>query len=145
MRLFDCYPTLSDNDDHSVMENAYGIMRKWKGYSYIMGTGHLDKTASLVQRFGRRALVVANTAHMGQIVEKVLSSLRSGGIEIAGGEVCPGARPNAPKEDVYRINAAILRTKPDEPSPLPRHGGIAILRKAKSDGGAVRVCGGCGG
>ena len=113
MRLFDCYPTLSDNDDHSAMENAYGIMRKWKGYSYIMGTGHLDKTASLVKRFGRRALVVANTAHMGQIVEKVLSSLRSGGIEIAGGEVCPGARPNAPKEDVYRINAAILRTKPD--------------------------------
>ena len=56
MRLFDCYPTLSDNDVHSVMENAYGIMRKWKGYSYIMGTGHLDKTASLVKRFGRRAL-----------------------------------------------------------------------------------------
>ena len=106
-------PFKTDNDVHSYMEQAYGLLRKWKGKNYLMGTSHLDKAADLAKRFGRNALVVANTAHMAEIVDKVLLGLKTRGIKVAGDEVCPGARPNAPKDDVYRIASCIIRNKPD--------------------------------
>ena len=107
------HPLMKDNILAGYLEQGYTLIRKWRGNDYIMGTGCLNRVAEHASRFGKKALVVANTAHMSKSVETVLKSLEDAGIEIAGGSVCPGARPNAPREDVYRIATYILQHKPD--------------------------------
>ena len=92
------HPLMKDNILAGYLEQGYTLIRKWRGNDYIMGTGCLNRVAELASRFGKKALVVANTAHMAISVETVLRSLEYAGLEVAGGSVCPGARPNAPRE-----------------------------------------------
>ena len=107
------HPLMKDNILAGYLEQGYTLIRKWRGNDYIMGTGCLNRVGELASRFGKKALVVANTAHMAKSVETVLRSLEDAGLEVADGSVCPGARPNAPREDVYRITTYILQHKPD--------------------------------
>jgi alcohol dehydrogenase len=44
---------------------------------------------------------------------KVLGILKNAGIEVVAGGIVPGAKPNAPREDVYRLESYILHYKPD--------------------------------
>ncbi|MCP4296330.1 MAG: iron-containing alcohol dehydrogenase, partial [Proteobacteria bacterium] len=40
-------------------------------------------------------------------------SLKANGVELAGGRIVPEAAPNAPREDVYRVEGYILHFNPD--------------------------------
>ncbi len=95
------------------MKRAYGLLRDWKGGSYIHGLGVLDKVGGAAAAFGTRALVVSNYTLMKPIVDRVVESLKQAGVELAGGLIAPAAKPNSPREDVYRLESYILHTKPD--------------------------------
>ncbi|MGE4583934.1 MAG: iron-containing alcohol dehydrogenase [Sphaerochaeta sp.] len=95
------------------MKRAYELLNAWKGDSYIHGLGVLDQVGKLAASFGKRALVVSNTTYMKPIADRVVAYLSQAGVELAGGVVAPDAKPNAPREDVYRLESYILHTKPD--------------------------------
>jgi alcohol dehydrogenase class IV len=60
-------------------------------------------------RFSKSALVVCNATY----TEAVSTALTKAGVSLAGARVVRGAGPNAPCEDVYRIETYILHYKPD--------------------------------
>ncbi|NLV60453.1 MAG: iron-containing alcohol dehydrogenase [Spirochaetales bacterium] len=95
------------------IKRAYGLLRDWKGDSYIHGLGVLDKVGDAAAAFGRRALVVSNYTSMKPVVDRVVESLKQAGVELAGAFIAPGSKPNSPREDVYRLESYILHTKPD--------------------------------
>ncbi len=92
---------------------AYELLKSWKGESYTFGPGCLDKTGEIASRFGKKALLVSNTTYMLPVAEQVRASLEKAGMSIAGGKIAPDAKPNAPREDVYRLTTYVLQYKPD--------------------------------
>nr|WP_321306323.1 iron-containing alcohol dehydrogenase [uncultured Sphaerochaeta sp.] len=95
------------------MKRAYTLLNDWKGDSYVHGLGVLDQVGPLAAKFGKRALVVSNTTYMKPVADRVVSYLNAAGVELAGNMIAPDAKPNAPREDVYRLESYILHTKPD--------------------------------
>ena len=96
---------------NELFDKSRELLSKWKGDDYVFGRGVLPKLGKLASRYGKKALVVCNTAHMKEFCENILTSLKEAGIEIAG--FIPGAGPNSPRVDVYRIETCILHYKPD--------------------------------
>ena len=47
------------------------------------------------------------------IIYKILEPLKKKGVRLAGEEIVTGSRPNAFREDVYRLQGYILHYKPD--------------------------------
>lgn len=95
------------------MERAKKILLDWKGDSYKFGEHVLDLVGKMTVSFGRRVIfVVTGWGH--QWVEKPLNqvqeSLKRQGIDYI---LIKGARPNAPREDVYRIGFQVARSKVD--------------------------------
>ena len=95
------------------MKRAYDLLNEWKGDAYIHGLGVLDKVGEAAAKFGKKALVVSNTTYMKPVADRVVESLKKAGVELAGGVIAPEAKPNAPREDVYRLESHILHTQPD--------------------------------
>lgn len=92
---------------------AYQLLQEWKGESYFFGSGVLDHLGELVGRFGKKALVVASNHHSADMVDKALQAIRNSGVEVVQNRNFPGAKPNAPREDVYRLETYILQHQPD--------------------------------
>ncbi|ERK04445.1 iron-containing alcohol dehydrogenase [Treponema socranskii] len=95
------------------LKEAYRLLKEWKGDSYIFGLSVIDQIGKITLRFGKKALLVSNTTYMKPFADTVVKYLNESGVELAGGCICPDAKPNAPREDVYRIESYILHTKPD--------------------------------
>lgn len=96
-------------------EKACELLRQFKGDSYVFGLDCLDRIGALVADLGKRVTVVGDA--LGEdwarpIHAKIETSLRSTGLTMAG-EIVPGARPNAPREDVVRIAEAVKEQGPD--------------------------------
>lgn len=95
------------------IEKAYALLKGWKGEDYVFGMGVLDKVGTLAARYGKKALVVSNTSYMKAVADRVAASLAAAGVDLAGGVIVPDAKPNAPREDVYRLESYILHHEPD--------------------------------
>jgi alcohol dehydrogenase len=99
------------------MNNLFARSRKiisgWRGDSYVFGRGVLPELGKLAAGFGKNALVVCNTTRTENTAESVVAILKKNGIYPAGGIIVPGAGPNTPRADVYRIETYILHHKPD--------------------------------
>ena len=96
-------------------EKARELLRGFKGDDYVFGPGCFGRLGGLVAPLGKRAAVVAGGTgkDWGRTVHaKTRESLAAAGVEIAG-EIIPGARPNAPREDVRRIAWALREREPD--------------------------------
>jgi len=96
-----------------IKEKAYELLNNWKGDSYIFGRGVLNQVGKEAKKYGKKALVVSNQTYMKPIADEVLKYLEAEGVEICGNKVAPDAKPNAPREDVYRLVTYILQFKPD--------------------------------
>lgn len=96
-----------------IKEKAYQLLKEWKGDSYIFGRNVLNQVGKEAKKYGNRALVVSNQTYMKPIADEVLKYLAAEGIELAGNKVAQDAKPNAPREDVYRLVTYILQYKPD--------------------------------
>jgi len=91
-------------------EKAYQLLKEWKGNSYINGIGVIGEIGNLSSNFGRTALVICNKSHK-KTPNQVLKSFKESNISVL--KVIEGARPNTPREDVYRLEAVIKEAKTD--------------------------------
>jgi alcohol dehydrogenase len=96
-----------------VTESARKMLVDWKGDSYAFGFDLLNRTAGYAEKYGKQALLMV--AGLGkpwgdEILKPVADSLRNKGLDF---EVIFGARPNAPREDVYRLALHVARMRPE--------------------------------
>jgi alcohol dehydrogenase len=98
---------------NELFEKSKNLLSRWKGGSYVFGRGVLPQLGKMAAQFGKNALVICNTTHMKPVADQVAAILKGAGVELAGGSFAPGAGPNAPRADVYRIETWILHYKPD--------------------------------
>lgn len=97
----------------NLKENAYKLLKDWKGNHYIFGRNVLDQVGKEVKKYGNTTLVVSNYTYMKPVVDKVVNYLKEEGVSLAGNRITPDAKPNAPREDVYRLVTYILQYNPD--------------------------------
>ena len=97
----------------NTVERAYQLIREWKGNQYVFGRGVLDELGTLCARFGEKVLFVCSGRSLKAAEEEAMRSIRAAGGTVIRGCAVPGARPNAPREDVYRLAACILADRPD--------------------------------
>jgi alcohol dehydrogenase class IV len=89
------------------------ILKDWKGDSYTFGEDVLEATGKYARRYGKKATLVVTElgqTWIGKPLEQVKSALKGNGVIF---ELINGARPNAPREDVYRISLQVARSKSD--------------------------------
>jgi len=97
-----------------LKDKARELLRRFKGDSYVFGLGVLDRAADFAARLGGSVLVVANGGEwLKPTVDELVAALGERGAALAGGRRFAGARPNSPREDVYRIACVILHCRPD--------------------------------
>ncbi len=97
----------------NLKDRARQLLKEFKGETYAFGGNVIGAVGIYAASFGKRALVVSNTGSFPDFVQQVVQSVKSNGVELAGGQVFKAARPNAPKEDVLRIRDYILNHQPD--------------------------------
>ncbi|MDI3502488.1 MAG: alcohol dehydrogenase [Archaeoglobi archaeon] len=85
-----------------MFERAKNLLNEFKGENYAFGDDVLKLSGKFAEIFGKRtAIISGNTARKTGVLDEILKSLEERGIEIAG--IFEGARPNSPREDVYRM------------------------------------------
>ena len=89
------------------------LLSGWKGEKYVFGRGVLPEIGKLAAKFGKNALVVCNASYSKSVGETVVEALKKAGVSLVLDSLVPGAGPNAPRADVYRIESYILHYKPD--------------------------------
>jgi len=96
-----------------VIEKTRKMLIEWKGDSYAFGFDVLGQTGEFVSRYGKRALLIVadlSETWVTRTVTPVMNSLETHGVEF---EAVTGARPNAPREDLYRLALHVARSRPD--------------------------------
>lgn len=94
-----------------AIDRARKVLKDWKGDSYTFGEDVLEVTGNYVRRYGGKvtlAVTELGQAWIEQPLERVKASLKAKGVIF---ETVNGARPNAPREDVYRISLQVARFK----------------------------------
>ena len=100
----------------ALKQKAGELLKQFKGDDYLHGLGCLGGIGTFCSGLGSSAMFVVSEpdADWAQgLVDTVKASLGAAGITLAGDRVFRGARPNAPREDVYRMEAEILLCSPD--------------------------------
>ena len=94
----------------ALKEKAYKLLRDYRGDSYLFGRGVKNQAGLYLGKYGEKFLIVGSETYLETTV-----AIREGLEKVNEWvvDVVPGARPNAPREDVERICADILRTEPD--------------------------------
>ncbi len=93
------------------IDRAKKVLKDWKGDSYTFGEDVLGGTGKYARKFGKKATLVVTElgkAWIERSLEQVKSSLKANGVVF---ETINGARPNAPREDVYRISLQVARAR----------------------------------
>ncbi len=95
------------------MGRATKMLKEWKGESYTFGEDVLEASGKYAKGRGKKALLVVTELGQPWVekpLERVEASLKANGIAF---ELASGPRPNAPREDVYRISLQVARSKSD--------------------------------
>jgi alcohol dehydrogenase len=99
----------------NLKTKANELLQRFKGDRYVQGSGCLEKAGELAKDLGSTTVIVANHPDKkwkAEVLDKVRSALERSGVGLAAEKIIRGARPNAPREDVYRIEAEILQADP---------------------------------
>ncbi len=99
----------------NIKQKAQQFLREFKGGNYVFGIDVFDQLGTEVAKLGQRVSVIIDS--LGQdwvssLVHETEKNLKAAGLIIAG-ELIPGAKPNAPREDVYFIAGKIKEQNPD--------------------------------
>lgn len=108
-------PTPRDTGLAAKKREAARLLREWRGEAYVFGIGCFGRLGELAARFGRRATVIASGVGKPwgpPIHEATRAALAAAGVTPAG-DLVPGAKPNSPREDVFRIAEALRAQRPD--------------------------------
>ena len=98
-----------------IKDKAKQFLCEFKGDNYVSGVGIFDQLGMEVSKLGKRVSVVVDGLKEGwslPFLQKAEKSLIAADLTIAG-EYIQGARPNAPREDVYFIAEKLVEQKPD--------------------------------
>ena len=91
---------------------AKKMLKKFKGDSYAFGSEALEKIGSYASRLGKNVVIVSGKhARESGILDLVIRFVEEEQIEIS--DIFDGARPNTPREDVYRLAYQLSITKND--------------------------------
>ncbi len=94
------------------IERARELLHGFKGDAYTYGAGVLGACGKAAAGLGTRAALVVDTFPASErFAAAIRESLGAAGVAVTA-EI-PGARPNAPREDVFRIREAIRAAAPD--------------------------------
>jgi len=92
-------------------EEARKILEGWKGNSYVFGLNVLKKTGEFAAEFGDETVLVGSSSKWAQKhLKGIMDSLDEHGVSY---NIVRGARPNCPREDLYRIALQIANYRPD--------------------------------
>jgi alcohol dehydrogenase class IV len=95
----------------SDFDKARALLREFKGDAYLFGAGVLTQVGSVVALAGKRAVLVRSTfPGSDDFVQTIRDSLAGVGVELLG-EI-KGARPNAPRQDLFRITDELKALNP---------------------------------
>lgn len=97
----------------TTKEQAAKLLGDWKKEDFVFGLGVLNQIGACATRFGKKCLVVSSYTYQKPVADAVMDSLKAAGIEVLTETPVPSAKPNAPREDVYRIESYILHYQPD--------------------------------
>lgn len=96
----------------SDFDRARDLLYEFKGDAYLCGPGVLSRVGEVVTSLGKRAALVRGTfPGSDDFLPTIRGSLADAGVTLAG-EI-KGARPNAPREDLFRIADALRALDPD--------------------------------
>ncbi|GHS90552.1 hypothetical protein AGMMS49957_16810 [Synergistales bacterium] len=99
--------------DSKAKERAKELLKDFKKDAYTFGLGVLDQVGAIAKKYGSTAAVVGDTKAFKPVVDKVIESLSKAGVKVTPDHCIEGAKPNAPREDVYRLETYLLHFKPD--------------------------------
>jgi len=94
---------------NETKQHAASLLNEFKGDRYIYGLGRFDLLGEQVASLGKRASVVISGTGKDwgpALHDAVRGTLERAGVELAGAMI-PGAQPNAPRADVFRIAGAL--------------------------------------
>ncbi|MDR2527887.1 MAG: iron-containing alcohol dehydrogenase [Synergistaceae bacterium] len=99
-------------------ERAVALLKQFKGNSYTFGLNVLDQVGEIAKSQGKDGnapfvTVIGGARSSKSIADRVIISLKKAGARIVPDRCVEGARPNAPREDVYRLESYLLHFKPD--------------------------------
>jgi alcohol dehydrogenase len=93
-------------------QRAKELLKKFKGDRYAFGKGALQEVGNYAAKLGSDMVIISGShGRKSGVLDTVTSSIMRKGLSITG--VFDGARPNTPKEDVYRLAYQLLRSKWD--------------------------------
>ena len=96
----------------SSFARAKQLIQEFKADAYLTGNGVAGRAGELTGDFGRRAVIVRSGFRGSDaFVERIRNSLTRAGKEVIG--VITGARPNAPRNDLYRMAEEMKELAPD--------------------------------
>lgn len=95
-----------------MFDKARVLLSEFKGGCYVHGFDVLGQAGRAAAGLGRRAVLVRDVFPGSDGFAKTISaSLETAGVEVAA--VIDGAAPNAPREDLARITAAVTEAGPE--------------------------------
>ncbi|TFG45226.1 MAG: iron-containing alcohol dehydrogenase, partial [Candidatus Brocadiia bacterium] len=93
-------------------KKAQGLLHEIKGDSYLFGPDVLPEVGQRVAAAGKKAALIRGTfAGSDDYVEIIRNSLTESGVNLVA-EI-RGARPNCPREDLFRIAENLRETDAD--------------------------------
>jgi len=93
-------------------EKARALLHEFKGDSYLFGPGVLPGVGKEVAATGRKAALIRDTfGGSDDYVGVIRNSLAESGVELA--TEIRGARPNCPREDLFRITGHLKESEAD--------------------------------
>jgi alcohol dehydrogenase len=98
----------------TIEERASAMLKEFKGNAYAFGSGVLDDApGKFAAELGKKAIFIGRieSEWFQSIQARILKSLEKSGVEVV--DVVKSAAPNAPLEDVYRVQSDIMQKKPD--------------------------------
>jgi alcohol dehydrogenase len=112
-----------------LKNKAKSLIQEFKGEDYTYGLGCLHKTGVVLKDLGTRVLLITSLHRRDPDRFQILAaSLEKASIRTVGH--IPSAQPNSPKEDVFRIQEAVLHSKPDCVLTLSGGSGIDATKAA---------------
>lgn len=118
-------------------EKARTLIHQFKGDSYLFGAGVLGEVGKQAAAAGKKAALIRGTFKgSDEYVAHIRNSLTDSGVEPAA-EI-KGARPNCPREDLFRIADSLSQTDADV---MVSFGGGSTIDAAKA-ADVLRVLGG---
>jgi alcohol dehydrogenase len=103
---------LKENENMADFNKARELLHEFKGDSYLFGPDILPKVGPKVAAAGKKAALIHGTfAGSDGYVEIIRNSLAESGVSLVA--QIKGARPNSPREDLFRIAESLSETDAD--------------------------------